>query len=100
MAPDLGSLRLQKRVLTDAGLRYVYLGGVIGEDQDTHCPACGKVVISRKAEESNEKVFVKKEQVSRFCPTFADVEVLTFDGCCHHCGESIPIRENKMSGKY
>jgi pyruvate formate lyase activating enzyme len=100
MAPDLGSLRMQKMVLTDAGLRYVYLGGVVGEDQDTHCPACGKVVVSRKAEESNEKVFVKKEQVSRFCPTFAKVEVLALDGCCPHCGESLPIRENKMSGKY
>jgi predicted RNA-binding Zn-ribbon protein involved in translation (DUF1610 family) len=76
----------------------VYLGGVIGEDQDTHCPACGKVVVSRKAEEPTERVFVRKEQVSRFCPTFAKVEVFTIDGCCPQCGESLPIRENKVSG--
>jgi pyruvate formate lyase activating enzyme len=98
VSPDLESLRARKEILTEAGLCYVYLGGVIGEDQDTHCPACGKVVISRRAEEANEKVFVRKEQVSRFCPTFAKVKVFTIDGCCPYCGESLPIRENKVSG--
>jgi pyruvate formate lyase activating enzyme len=95
---DMDELLKRKRILTEAGLRYVYMGGVIGEDQDTRCPACGVVVISRRAEEANEKVFVKKEQVSRFCPTFANVEVFTRNGCCPHCGESLPFREIKPSG--
>jgi pyruvate formate lyase activating enzyme len=97
-SPDIIELLERKKLLTEAGLRFVYLGGVIGEDQDTHCPACGKVVVSRKAEEPTERVFVRKEQVSRFCPTFAKVEVFTIDGCCPQCGESLPIRENKVSG--
>lgn len=97
-SPGTEVLRKRKRLLNDAGLRYVYLGGVIGEDQDTRCPACGQVVVTRRAEEANERVFVKKEQVSRFCPTFADVKVHTRSGCCPGCGASLPILEIKTSG--
>jgi pyruvate formate lyase activating enzyme len=97
-SPDMGSLLARKMILTRSGLRYVYLGGVVGADQDTRCPACGEVVISRRAEEANEKVFVRKEQVSRFCPTFAKVQTFTSSGCCPHCGESLAIREINQSG--
>ncbi len=97
-SPEMQEMYACKQVLLDAGLRFVYLGGVTGEDQDTRCPSCRKVVISRKAEEAIEKVFVKKEQVSRFCPTFSKVHNLTRDGCCPFCGESLPIREIHPTG--
>ncbi|MGD0817121.1 MAG: AmmeMemoRadiSam system radical SAM enzyme [Methanomassiliicoccales archaeon] len=88
---EISQLKECRKLLLEAGLRFVYLGGVMGEDQDTYCPACGKVVILRKAEEAREKIFVRKEQVSRFCPTFSKVNNLTIRGCCPHCGESLPI---------
>lgn len=30
------------------GLHYIYVGNVLGESEDTHCPTCGKAVISRQ----------------------------------------------------
>lgn len=43
------SLRLARRIGLEAGLRYVYLGNLAaGEGEDTLCPDCGKVVISRR----------------------------------------------------
>lgn len=97
-SPGMAELHACRALLTAAGLRYVYLGGVTGVDQDTRCPECGAVVVSRRSEESSEKIFIKKEQVSRFCPTFSKVQVLTRDGRCPECGEAVPIRFNKLSG--
>ena len=91
-SPEMTELHAARERLRQAGLRYVYLGGVTGEDQDTRCPECGQVVVSRKAEEASEKIFVKKEQVSRFCPTFSKVETFTLDGCCPNCRVSLAIR--------
>jgi len=31
----------------ESGLRYVYLGNVMGKGSDTHCPQCGQVLIER-----------------------------------------------------
>jgi pyruvate formate lyase activating enzyme len=97
-ATEVSVLRDRQRALLGLGLKYVYLGGITGEGQDTRCPSCGAVVISRSSEESSEKVFVRKEQVSRFCPTYTNVRNLTFDGYCPFCGESIPIRKNTPTG--
>jgi pyruvate formate lyase activating enzyme len=91
-SPDISRIREVRARLLDLGLRFVYLGGVTGEGQDTLCPKCGTVVVSRRSEEANEKVFVKKEQVSRFCPTYSEVRNMSVDGCCPRCGESLPIR--------
>ena len=98
-SPEISQLHEIRKILHEAGLRFVYYGGVTGEEQDTHCPTCGTVVVSRRAEEAKEKIFVKKEQVSRFCPTFANVQNLMIGGCCPQCGESIPIRENVLAGQ-
>lgn len=90
--PEISCLHEVRRLLHGLGLRYVYLGGVTGEGQDTLCPSCGALVVSRRSEETTEKIFIKKEQVSRFCPTFAKVQNLTVDGCCPRCGKSLPIQ--------
>ena len=97
-SPTLQKLYECKKLLLERGLRYIYLGGVTGEDQNTYCPSCGKVVIVRRSEEVTEKVFIKKEQVSRFCPTFIQIENRVSNGRCKYCGESLPIRENEPSG--
>ena len=97
-SPTLSMLYESRRLLHDAGLRFIYLGGVTGEDQNTYCPSCGKAVVVRRSEEVSEKMFIKKEQVSRFCPTFSKVEKRMSNGRCKYCGESLPIRENELSG--
>jgi len=76
----------------DCGLHYVYYGGTIStEEQNTRCPKCGELLISRKGKEPSEKLFVKKSQVSRFCPTFSDVDIKMHDGKCSKCGTSVSI---------
>lgn len=77
----------------NAGLKYVYFGGVVSaEEQNTYCPRCGNLVVSRSGRESDEKVFVKKEQMSRFCPSFSEVGVHLESGRCPRCQEAIKIR--------
>jgi pyruvate formate lyase activating enzyme len=51
------------------GLKYIYLGNVWGEGEDTHCPSCGQLLISR------EGFWVKSNQVK--------------DGHCPKCGQTI-----------
>ena len=41
-------------------LRFIYLGGVTGEDQNTYCPSFGKAVVVRRSEEVSKKMFIKK----------------------------------------
>jgi pyruvate formate lyase activating enzyme len=97
-SPEISSLHQFRSLLIEKGLRFIYLGGVTGEDQDTRCPKCGSTVVSRTAVEANERIFVRKEQVSRFCPTFSRVRNLMVDGCCPQCGESLPIQGTVQSG--
>jgi pyruvate formate lyase activating enzyme len=40
-------LRRARRIGLESGLRYVYEGNVPGEGEDTLCPSCGTVVLSR-----------------------------------------------------
>jgi len=54
----------------EAGLRYVYLGNVPGEGEDTICPSCGRVAIRRRG--------------------FQIVEHALLDGHCPNCGEALP----------
>jgi len=42
----LETLELAKSVGVEEGLKFVYIGNV-AEDQNTHCPVCGRIVISR-----------------------------------------------------
>jgi pyruvate formate lyase activating enzyme len=59
------------RIARDVGLDFVYLGNVPGhEAENTHCPACGEVVIRRVG--------------------FRILENRLADGRCGGCGHSIP----------
>lgn len=42
------TLRRAHRIGRRCGLRYVYIGNVPGEDEDTRCPRCGRVLIRRR----------------------------------------------------
>jgi pyruvate formate lyase activating enzyme len=98
-SPDMPRLHECRRMLLEAGMRFVYLGGVTGADQDTICPSCGTTVVRRHSEEAEEKVFIRKEAVSRFCPTYSKVQDLSVDGYCPECGESLRIRKKKHTGQ-
>jgi len=41
------TLRAARKVAQDAGLRYVYIGNVRQEAENTYCPACGRLLIER-----------------------------------------------------
>ncbi|MFO7866086.1 MAG: AmmeMemoRadiSam system radical SAM enzyme [Candidatus Aminicenantes bacterium] len=40
-------LRKAARIGREAGLKFIYIGNVLGESMDTACPNCGKTVLSR-----------------------------------------------------
>ncbi len=44
----VSALRRAREIGREAGLRYVYLGNVPGEGEDTVCPSCGQAVIRRQ----------------------------------------------------
>jgi pyruvate formate lyase activating enzyme len=87
------TMRKARSEAMKVGLKYVYFGGMISpEEQNTHCPSCGVLLVARMAEETAEKLYVKKAEMSRFCPSYSDVRIYTKDGHCPHCGEAIGIR--------
>ncbi|RFT15504.1 MAG: Radical SAM, Pyruvate-formate lyase-activating enzyme like [Candidatus Saccharicenans subterraneus] len=65
----LATLKRAREIGQAEGLRYVYLGNVWGEGEDTHCPQCGTAVIRR------EGLWVKSN--------------LLEDGHCPKCGQTI-----------
>jgi len=67
----LETLELAREIALEEGLRYVYIGNVLGhEASNTYCPECGEPIISRF------HFFVYKY----------DIE----EGRCPHCGCDIP----------
>ncbi len=65
----VATLRRAREIGKAEGLNYVYLGNVWGEGEDTHCPNCGHLLISR------EGFWVKTNLVK--------------DGHCPKCGQEI-----------
>jgi pyruvate formate lyase activating enzyme len=60
----------------EAGLHYIYAGnlpGQVGDLEDTHCIACGDVLVGRGG-----------YHVRRYA--------ITPDGCCASCGVAVPGR--------
>jgi pyruvate formate lyase activating enzyme len=46
-ATPIVTLRNAYQIGKEGGLRYIYIGNVMGESEATLCPACGKVLIQR-----------------------------------------------------
>ena len=90
---SLDRMRLARAIARRAGLKFVYLGGLISsEEQLTRCPKCGAALVYRKGMEHTEKIFAGGAQMSRFCPSFSEVKVDMTGPMCPHCGEPIKIR--------
>jgi pyruvate formate lyase activating enzyme len=86
----LEDMEVAREVLVREGMRYVYFGGTVGgRHQDTMCPECGALLVSRKVKEEGEKTFVKREQMSRFCPSFAEARSYLHADRCPKCRSRI-----------
>jgi pyruvate formate lyase activating enzyme len=71
-ATPVSTLRKAKQIALNAGLKFVYIGNVPGEDQNTYCPNCQKIVIERKG------FRVLQNHISA--------------GNCEHCNTVVPGR--------
>ncbi|MEM7816431.1 MAG: AmmeMemoRadiSam system radical SAM enzyme [Candidatus Aenigmatarchaeota archaeon] len=60
------TLRKAKKIATDIGLNYVYIGNVWGEGEDTYCPFDGKLLI-RRFGFSIEEYNLKENGICKFC---------------------------------
>lgn len=65
----LSTLRRAREIGLSAGLRYVYMGNVPGEGEDTLCPGCGRTLIRRYG------FFVLQNDL--------------VEGACPHCGTAL-----------
>ena len=80
------------RIAKESGLRYIYFAGVRGHPkQNTYCPNCGQLLINRSSQEATESTFVRQEKMSRFCPTYTQVQVHLQGGRCPKCAKKIPV---------
>jgi pyruvate formate lyase activating enzyme len=71
-ATPLETLRLAYQQGRQAGLKYIYVGNVSGESEDTLCPACGTALIRRRG--------------------FSVVENVLKNSSCPRCGTAIAGR--------
>jgi pyruvate formate lyase activating enzyme len=65
----IDTLRKAYSIGKKEGLRYIYIGNVLGESEDTRCPSCRKSLIKRTGFFTGQNRIV--------------------DGRCPHCGQSI-----------
>ncbi|MBN1755626.1 AmmeMemoRadiSam system radical SAM enzyme [bacterium] len=64
------TLEMACQIARDTGIKYVFTGNVPGNpNENTYCPACGKVVIGRRG------YFITEYNIE--------------EGCCKFCGEKI-----------
>lgn len=76
----LAKLRQAQKMAREAGLRYVYVGNTdLPGVQDTHCPKCDALLISRNRFGIGKNVFDKAGGQAKPNP------------CCPKCGENIAI---------
>jgi pyruvate formate lyase activating enzyme len=68
-ATPVKTLELARGLGKEAGLRYIYVGNVWGEGENTACPECGRPVVSRAG------FSVRKNEIR--------------NGACPHCGARI-----------
>ncbi|MHC1709703.1 MAG: AmmeMemoRadiSam system radical SAM enzyme [Methanomassiliicoccales archaeon] len=84
------AMRDAKALAASHGLRFVYLSGMVeGDEHQTFCPKCGALVISRAAKEVSEKVVYEGNRLSKFCPSYSEIEDRTIEGRCSSCSEII-----------
>ncbi len=83
-------MREAKARAISQGLRFVYLSGMVeGDEHQTYCPGCSSLVIGRAATEVSEKVVYEGNRLSKFCPSYSEIDDRTIEGRCASCGEII-----------
>jgi len=84
------AMREAKALAVSHGLKFVYLSGMVeGDEHQTYCPRCRSLVISRAAKEVSEKVVYEGSRLSKFCPSYSEIDDRTIEGRCASCGEII-----------
>jgi len=84
------AMRQAKAMAKARGLRFIYLSGMVeGDEHRTLCPQCGALVIDRAAKEVSEKVVYEGKYLSKFCPSYSEIDDRTNEGRCATCGEII-----------
>jgi pyruvate formate lyase activating enzyme len=84
------AMRGAKAMAIKHGLKFVYLSGMVeGDEHQTHCPRCRSLVISRAVKEVSEKVVYEGSRLSKFCPSYSEIDDRTMKGRCATCGEII-----------
>lgn len=87
---EMGAMRGAKALAISHGLRFVYLSGMVeGNEHLTFCPKCGALVISRATKEVSEKVVYEGDRLSKFCPSYSEIDDRTVKGRCRSCNEII-----------
>ena len=64
------TLESARKIAVEAGIKFVYIGNVSSEFEDTYCPRCGKKIIDRSGYE------IRTNHIK--------------NGKCEFCGETIP----------
>lgn len=86
----MGAMRDAKALAVSHGLKFVYLSGMVeGDEHQTFCPKCRSLVISRAAKEVSEKVVYEGSRLSKFCPSYSEIDDRTKEGRCPFCDEII-----------
>jgi pyruvate formate lyase activating enzyme len=89
---SLAKIMEAKRIARESGIESPYLAGVTGGmHQNTYCPLCGTLLIARTSQEVAEKIIAKGEEVSRFCPTYAQINKRISSPRCPSCSANIPV---------
>jgi pyruvate formate lyase activating enzyme len=63
----VGTLRRAYSLGKEEGLRYIYVGNILGESENTQCPSCGKTLIRRQGFFVSD--FKLKDSACPFCGT-------------------------------
>lgn len=93
-AQDMKRMDEAFKLAKEAGILYPYVAGVVGDErQSTFCPNCGTILVKRRSVEPTEKVVVKSDEVSRFCPTYPEVELFLENDSCPQCGLRIALKK-------
>jgi pyruvate formate lyase activating enzyme len=78
------------RIAKGVGLKYVYIGNAPGRPQEnTHCPACGKMLVSRIGYEILENNIEPDRAKPRTVPPEGGTGARVKDGKCRFCGYKI-----------
>lgn len=75
---------LARRLAAETGLAYYHTN-----NDPVHCHACGGLLIVKRSPMRSCTPCILH---THFCPHWTHEQHVTADGCCGHCGASVPVR--------